>query len=204
MTGYFIIGYLIVGSILNIVGPVGKDINKAIRDNYNYTNKDEDKNMERVFNTSGAFTVIILRGLLLLFWPIIYFLIFPYDYLFGPKGRYRKFVFRTKPAKRKELKNHWRREGLYFERLGGTGEIICSGCGSKELVVAFLHSFPLDRWNKTGYQCQKCGKFHGIENDNDLDSVPQCECGGLLSTEARLFCPSCKSYNLKFKMKYIT
>jgi len=88
--------------------------------------------------------------------------------------------------------------------MGGAGEISCRNCFYTENIVSFLHGFGHDPWTKTGYQCQSCGKFHAIENDHKLDTLPSCECGGELSREEPLFCPKCRSTNLEYNMHYIT
>lgn len=50
---------------------------------------------------------------------------------------------------------------LYFIKMGGAGTISCLECGFEQEIVSFLHGVS---WDSTGYQCQKCGKFHAIEN----------------------------------------
>ena len=105
---------------------------------------------------------------------------------------------------RKEVKQ----EGQYFS--GGSGDLICKICRHKEKIISYLHG-PIEGkedddnylfgWEKLGYQCQDCGKFESFYKD---ESVKKCECGGTLSTESRLFCPKCKSYEVEYEMGLIT
>ena len=96
---------------------------------------------------------------------------------------------------------------IYYWQMGGAGTIICKDCGYKEDIVSFLHSFdgegnPSDgRW---GYQCQSCGRFHTLNDSQRAEKPLICPCGGELSRDKPLFCPQCKSTNLRYKMSYIT
>jgi len=98
---------------------------------------------------------------------------------------------------------------LFFVRMGGMGTISCENCAFEEEIISFWHSHETDikkAWYKSGYQCQSCGSFKTLMND-DLGSefVPDlCSCGGKLSREFPLFCPKCKGKNLKYRMSRIT
>lgn len=98
---------------------------------------------------------------------------------------------------------------LFFWQMGGKGIISCSECDFKQTIVSFLHGFD---WNNTGYQCQKCGKFHEIIYDkekterevSDSEETEKCDCGGHLSRSEPVFCPNCKSTNVRYQMTLIT
>ena len=93
---------------------------------------------------------------------------------------------------------------LRYWKMGGMGNLSCSECGYSQEIVSFLHGFGEDPWSKSGYQCQKCGKFYTIENAKKLESIPFCDCGGILSREKALFCPKCRNHNVEYLMTLIT
>ena len=93
---------------------------------------------------------------------------------------------------------------LRYGKMGGMGNLSCNECGYSQEIVSFLHGFGEDPWSKSGYQCQKCGKFHGIEYDHKLESIPHCDCGGSLSRDKAIFCPVCKGCNVGYHMTLIT
>lgn len=92
----------------------------------------------------------------------------------------------------------------YFWKMGGAGIIRCKNCGFNRELVSFIHSFPMDKWNKSGYQCQSCGRFHEIVNDYKIKVPLLCFCGGDLLSEDPIFYPVCKKYELEYDMEYIT
>jgi predicted nucleic acid-binding Zn ribbon protein len=91
---------------------------------------------------------------------------------------------------------------LRFSHMGGKGNFYCTECGYSQELVSFLHG--ISDWSKTGYQCQKCGKFHEIVRDHELTEEPECDCGGSLSREKPLFCPVCKTFKVGYHMTLIT
>ncbi len=94
---------------------------------------------------------------------------------------------------------------LKFTKMGGEGDFYCLDCGYKEEIVSFLHGFGENRWGCKGHQCQKCGKFHGIEGrENDPWIIPECHCGGGLSREKAVFCPACWSFNVDYHLRIMT
>ena len=99
-------------------------------------------------------------------------------------------------------------EPLYFTSMGGMGTIFCKSCDFKEEIVSFLHSqeHVEKEWHESGYQCQSCGNFKAITNDDDIDNFASelCSCGGKLSRKLPLFCPKCKGRNLKYRLRIIT
>ena len=81
---------------------------------------------------------------------------------------------------------------LTFSKMGSIGELRCLNCFETEMVSAHT------RFNE-GYQCQSCGKFHSIGRSSNL---PNCDCGGELKRDKPVFCSKCKSYSVKFKLKF--
>lgn len=93
----------------------------------------------------------------------------------------------------------WLNEGnLYFQHIGGTGEIQCLDCNYHKEIVSFIHGLNT---SITGLQCQSCGQFHSI---TDWHNNIHCDCGGILEKEKPLFCPECKSKRMQYNMRYIT
>ena len=90
---------------------------------------------------------------------------------------------------------------LYYRRMGGAGVVKCNNCNYSQEIISFLHGIE---WCSSGFQCQKCGKFHEIECDMENSKGKLCECGGDLSREKPLFCPICKKANMTYMMSYIT
>ncbi|CCG53713.1 Protein of unknown function [Flavobacterium indicum GPTSA100-9 = DSM 17447] len=81
---------------------------------------------------------------------------------------------------------------LTFSKMGSIGEFSCLKCYHTEMVASYTRL-------SEGYQCQSCGKFHNIERSVEL---PTCNCGGELERNKPLFCPKCKSFSVKFSLKY--
>jgi hypothetical protein len=90
---------------------------------------------------------------------------------------------------------------LYFTTMGGKGKIQCLECNFQQEIVSYLHGV---NWNNTGFQCQKCGKFHEINLDMDNSKKKKCDCGGKLDRDKHLFCPECKTFHLAYCMSKIT
>jgi hypothetical protein len=90
---------------------------------------------------------------------------------------------------------------LYFTRMGGKGIIKCLECNFEQEIVSFLHGV---NWDSTGYQCQKCGKFHEIECESKRWRRKRCECGGKLERDKPIFCPECKTSRVTYRLKKIT
>jgi DNA-directed RNA polymerase subunit RPC12/RpoP len=99
-------------------------------------------------------------------------------------------------------------QGLEFSFMGGMGEIACRDCGFRQEITSFMHgatSGP-DACCDEGLQCLSCGKFVSVHREGNppVDPVPPCECGGELSRDHFLFCPKCRSKNLKYGMSVIS
>lgn len=91
-------------------------------------------------------------------------------------------------------------DNLYFWRMGGVGEIQCLDCNYQERIISFIHGLNS---STTGLQCQSCGKFHALDNWDERKQI-QCDCQGELERNKPLFCPKCRSKNMKYDMIYIT
>jgi hypothetical protein len=90
---------------------------------------------------------------------------------------------------------------------GGAGTIHCNDCGYKEDVISFIHGIDENGASadgSTGYQCQSCGKFQTLDDFEVRNKCFICSCGGELDRDAPMFCPQCKSWNMDYKMNYIT
>lgn len=94
---------------------------------------------------------------------------------------------------------------IYDDRLyfisSGAGIIRCLECDFEQEIVSFLHG--VNRCS-TGYQCQKCGKFHAVENEINHSSRRRCECGGKLNRDKPLFCPKCRSNHVTYEVCKLT
>jgi superfamily II DNA helicase RecQ len=93
--------------------------------------------------------------------------------------------------------------GIKFSGMGGFGRISCCECSFSEKNTSFLHGLRSADGNRTsskGYQCVDCGEFAAVAPEDDL----LCKCGGNLSRDHLLFCPTCKSTKLTYKMMFIT
>ena len=96
---------------------------------------------------------------------------------------------------------------LFFEELRGVGTIYCYDCGYSEEITTSRHRFYKDDltkvWCEEGVQCQSCGKFHLLTHGGKEESIKShCDCGRKLESDIPVFCPKCKSKNVKYKCKY--
>lgn len=94
-------------------------------------------------------------------------------------------------------------QGIRFSGMGGFGRISCCECSFSDKNTSFLHGLSSadgSRTSSKGYQCVDCGEFAAVAPEDDL----LCKCGGNLSRDHLLFCPTCKSTKLTYKMMFIT
>jgi len=103
------------------------------------------------------------------------------------------------------LKNLLKKIGilnLYFSDIEEDGSIICRHCGFSEAVVKEIHTGDEKYFFHLGLQCQSCGKIHyywsyksrwGWQSDSICDI-----CGGIVEYDKPIFCPKCKSKNIKY------
>lgn len=85
--------------------------------------------------------------------------------------------------------------------LAGMGDYHCLVCAQSGELVSFIHG--IDE-SESGFQCQSCGKIHRIKNNCGSEIPNGCSCGGLLSKDKPLFCPTCKSDNVEYHLRYLT
>lgn len=82
---------------------------------------------------------------------------------------------------------------LFLRALGHIGRLICVRCYSEAEIVASsdgLHA-------RDGVQCQGCGKFASVPSGEA--ELGRCDCGGELSRDCVLFCPSCRSAEVEYR-----
>ena len=89
-----------------------------------------------------------------------------------------------------------------FSYIGGAGSITCQDCGYTQKVISALHDHTSNK-GIYGFQCQSCGKITALEYLYNKNKET-CKCGGKLSRDEDIFCPSCRSNTLIYKMHYIT
>jgi hypothetical protein len=114
-------------------------------------------------------------------------------------------------AREAEEQNKWAQRvaaGLEYLRMGGAGEIDCRDCGFHQEITSFMHGYAADGEPccDAGRQCLSCGKFQTVHGEGDPArySVTRCQCGGQLSRDHVLFCPECRSKNLRYRMRAMT
>ncbi|MFU8818004.1 MAG: hypothetical protein ACNA7W_21860 [Pseudomonadales bacterium] len=193
MIGSLIMGYLAVGCAVAFIGPGRREIAGQIRSvqGSDISNAILGREAPPKWKVV-AFAVIMSLGAVLL-WPILL------------------SALVQDGTRRKKDQREWEErvaQGLEFQRMGGAGEIQCGDCGYRQEITSFTHGCTVDGTpcSTSGYQCQACGKFHGVFEQGGVltESAPRCECGGELSRNRFLFCPKCKSRKLKYEMSYIT
>ena len=183
--------YLIVGILLATIGPAGADIRKEMERIRGtplldaYLEREAPSELKLFF-----FRALITAGFILM-WPV---------FIGGIVKAQRQAREETQAFEDKLS------QGLWFFYLGGYGAISCNDCNHSESITSFTHGRDS---STTGFQCQGCGKFASIRSGgrgraSQYESSLICECGGKLEREKVLFCPTCKSKNLKYNMEFIT
>lgn len=89
---------------------------------------------------------------------------------------------------------------LYFGNMCGAGVITCCKCNSEYEAISYLHGDG----DIIGFQCQKCGKFHEIEDVKTISIIRRCECSGNLESTKPIFCPGCRSLKVRYTLKLMT
>ena len=172
--------------------------------------------IEKHFRTHSENSTIIQR-LLKIFVVIIALPLFPF---------YLPFYF-YKSYKYKKERKVWEEENGYVNGekrylvwgdIPGAGTLICKDCGNRVDVTGFTHGAYSCRM---GVQCQHCGTFFTEYNESKkyhnlgprTEDVACPNCGQVykskdepisLNRKEFLFCPKCRSKNLKYHMDYIT
>lgn len=184
-----ILCYLFIGIILTLVGPLAKKMKEQIFKVIKPSLADIVSQREPIPLWKKIAVTALMLILNIVFYPILY-LVISYDY------------YRAKSFKKKSLPTDTDNY-LYHRQMGGAGRIQCKECNFKEDIISFIHG--MEESAITGYQCQACGKFKGIEQ-NKMNEIlnKQCDCGGDLERTEPLFCPKCKTHNISYHMSYIT
>ncbi len=188
--------YLIIGLVSNLVGPLAKNFEKSLHDlKYShmdgfYENGNPPVPKHKLIQFEVLFRIFILVG-----FPFLYSIVIIDDI----KYRKRKKLSDIRWAEQKELS----KKGLLFSShlMGGMGDISCKDCDFEQSILCAAH-FADDSFSY-GYQCQSCGKFHSINSKNN-NLKCDCESKGDLSRDHLLFCPKCKSHNLKYELTMMT
>lgn len=188
MTNYVLVGvvlYLLAGIVAVLTPPLAKETRTPF---WRFRAEILGIPVYRAFLAEATIHIVVVLG-----WPVFYVIVF----LDARRGR----QISTKIAD--ELPN--KEEGLYFDSTGGAGAIRCNACGHEQGITSFLHSgsSPEDGWCESGFQCQSCGSFQTISNAV-LTTEERCACGGELSRDKVIFCPKCKSRDVRYLMGIIT
>lgn len=195
---FYIISYFVIGLIIRSVGPLAKELNhRFIHDSWNkYFKKGFYKfYSEEIKLRQFIWGELLISTIFLLFWPLFTFLFIP-SYYYKTKTK-REFLQRIENSEGKFL---YLESSESIDTIGG-GIIICNDCNYQEEIVVSKQGRDLNIGSVStlGFQCQKCGKIQAIINLLNINARSQCECGGTLSRTRKVFCPTCKSYNIKYK-----
>jgi len=186
MTIYMaIFSYLLLGVIEWKWGPASQDLKRAIDE------IEEEKSFARLSPRQFEERLVLVKVGAFLFSVLCYPLFYSikvYDLLFHNKRSGAVLDLSENPF-------------TYFYHLGGAGTVWCSDCGYAEEIISFIHG-ATD--SSTGMQCQSCGQFSSLKDAEMLNQPRLCACGGKLERDAALFCPTCKSRNINYDMRYIT
>lgn len=89
--------------------------------------------------------------------------------------------------------------------MGGHGTFHCNTCGYEEKLTSFLHGHDDDDEPSlaAGFQCQSCGKFETYTEKTIQVEPKTCTCGGVFSRDEVVFCPACKSDDVRFDTEFI-
>ncbi len=194
------LSYLAFGIIVTFWGPLSEKVNSELSNIKTPSISVALLNKKPIPKRKILLVEIVIRILVFLFYPFWYLIIF--------------IEFRRSKSIKKVEKVEFKRDNsLYFSRIGGVGDIACKKCFHSEEVIGFLHgttqsdddspSTEDSEWEKTGFQCQKCGKFHSIHCDMSNSKNKKCECGGDLKRDKPLFCPRCNSFDVSYSMNFI-
>jgi len=188
-----ILAYLLIGFVLNLFGILAKSRKQEFKDT-DFIN----------FRNSLLGVKLVPKWKLLLYKiiiTVISILLFPIFYVIVYKGNYKKKVIEKQhTAKAKDTR-------LYFHsNISGVGILTCKTCSHSEKITSAVHGYTDEDepWSLCSYQCQGCGKFHKVSNEMEKAGSVLCECGGELTREKPVFCPQCKTFELSYKMSYIT
>lgn len=197
----YIIVYLAICAMMALFVPVAKNKWKEYFSKYYPLEIDNSKNyrLPRWIRLGISYIVLVIFTLLL-------FILTPFLTL--------DLIIRNRNRKKKRSEYTENVDtNLYFRYMGGAGTVYCCDCRFSEDIISHLHGVEVDDSGfeietfSSGYQCQSCGKFHTLDSSEIKkveESSKQCDCGGKLEREKPVFCPKCKSRNMKYDMEYIT
>lgn len=181
--------YLSIGVLINLYGPMAKAIRESPAKRKQMS-RNAKKGLTSLLYALQRFMIqVFLRTMVLLFYPLLYVLYFIDN------------MRRRIPADSEPF--GLEKDMLYFRKCSGVGVIRCRECDYNQEVVVLIHGGNMCDF-KSGYQCQKCGKFHVIASGMRGKNEIVCECGGVLADDQPLLCPQCKSINIYYWMSYIT
>lgn len=181
--------YLTIGILLTTVGPAGKAISdevKRIANPLSYAiNGQQPPSGHKIL----LFHVLLALGMILL-WSILIW------------GVFKKHRLKAELEGDRIEKS----VGLWFQHMGGCGSIHCLDCLHSEKITSFIHGINSSH---SGFQCQTCGKITsltggGRSKANQYKESLICGCGGTFDREKAIFCPQCRSRNLRYDMEFIT
>jgi len=195
---FYIIIYFSIGLIIRSIGPLSKKLNHDFM--HNSCNKYFKKGFYKFHSEEIKLTQFILEEIListifLIFWPLFTLMFIP-NYYYRIKTK-REFLQRFENAKDK----HLYLESSTSSDVVGKGRIICNECNYQEEIVVSEQGRDLNIGVifTLGFQCQKCGRFQAIITLFNILTRSRCGCGGTLSRTKKVFCPNCKSYNIKYR-----
>jgi len=196
--------YLIIGVLLNLIGPAARLVKKTIQDVKDSSRLYIIYEPPPVSKRKIIALEITLRFLLLCFSPFAYIVLFiDYCHELKKKRAYKTQKKIENAQKLKEIIDN--KSYLYFKNTFGGGMICCHGCGYKEEINCSTHGFGEPTEFYDGYQCQSCGKFHTVTTyGNESIDPEKCDCGGELSRKNPIFCPKCKAADVWYQIKYMT
>ena len=180
--------YIAIGILSILVGPIANRIKRDILDLKLKLSLEAEAGIKSASKRRVMMFEVFFRLLIILFYPLFYGILL-IDH-FRSKKRAKNKI--TAPAD----------DFQYFR--SGAGVITCKDCGFTQHIVSFLHWLDDGDGTLTGFQCQACGKFHELKNTLAVSESMNCECGGTMSRKEPLFCPTCRSKKVTYKMSYIT
>ena len=209
-TYLFLLLYFLYCALINLLIPSEK---KRWTDSFKEF-KDLYKSVDEDSNATNKLKRGILKALKIIGIVIGYVIVTPLSFILTPIIQLIPFITKHYEKKRTlqdDMKCKIINLYLYFRNMGGAGTINCLSCGHQEWITSFIHGFNENGVcdGVEGYQCQSCGKFRALDFEKQIEKERQniksyCDCGGELEKNKPLFCPQCKSKNVKYFCEIIT
>jgi len=86
--------------------------------------------------------------------------------------------------------------------MGGAGILRCNNCDFKQDIVSFCMGQTPGAILDSNVKIVV--KFMKIEYDTETSLGRLCDCGGVLSREEPLFCPNCRTNDIRYCISYMT